>query len=217
MEFRVSIFEQFLNQPSIRGPPDSILDTLLLLLFSQKALALFSLLFGLGLAIQFDRLRENPYRLRLLLRRLTALLAIGLLHLLLIWNGDILTEYAVAGFIVLPFLWGPRWLSAAAFLSLYLIMPLLPVIVALPTQAWIMQHIAEATRAYGQGGFAEVLAFRLNEISAILPLHFFIFPRTIALFLLGAFVWRTGILREIDAHTRLLASSPQFCFPLGSA
>jgi len=33
------------------------------------------------------------------------LLAIGLLHLLLIWNGDILTEYAVAGFIVLPFLW----------------------------------------------------------------------------------------------------------------
>jgi uncharacterized protein len=90
MEFRVSIFEQFLNQPSIRGPPDPILDTLLLLLFSQKALALFSLLFGLGLAIQFDRLRENPYRLRLLLRRLTALLAIGLLHLLLIWNGDIL-------------------------------------------------------------------------------------------------------------------------------
>jgi uncharacterized protein len=155
MEFRVSIFEQFLNQPSIRGPLDPILDTLLLLLFSQKALALFSLLFGLGLAIQFDRLRENPYRLRLLLRRLTALLAIGLLHLLLIWNGDILTEYAVAGFIVLPFLWGPRWLSAAAaaaFLSLYLIMPFLPVIVALPTQAWIMQHIAEATRAYGQGG-----------------------------------------------------------------
>jgi len=90
MEFRVSIFEQFLNHPSIRGPPDPILDTLLLLLFSQKALALFSLLFGLGLAIQFDRLRQNPYRLRLLLRRLTALLAIGLLHLLLIWNGDIL-------------------------------------------------------------------------------------------------------------------------------
>ena len=110
MEFRVSIFEQFLNQPSIRGPLDPILDTLLLLLFSQKALALFSLLFGLGLAIQFDRLRENPCRLRLLLRRLTALLAIGLLHLLLIWNDDILTEYAVAGFIVLPFLWGPRWL-----------------------------------------------------------------------------------------------------------
>jgi uncharacterized protein len=216
MEFRVSIFEQFLNQPSIRGPLDPILDTLLLLLFSQKALALFSLLFGLGLAIQFDRLRESPYRLRLLLRRLTALLAIGLLHLLLIWNGDILTEYAVAGFIVLPFLWGPRWLSAAAaaaFLSLYLIMPFLPVIVALPTQAWIMQHIAEATR--GSGWIAEVLAFSLNEISAILPLHFFIFPRTIALFLLGAFVWRTGILHEIDAHTRLLGVLAAILLPVG--
>ena len=94
-------------------------------------------------------------------------------------------------------------------------MPLLPVIVALPTQAWLMQHIAEATRAYGQGGFAEVLAFRLNEISAILPLHFFIFPRTIALFLLGAFVWRTGILREIDAHTRLLGVLAAILLPVG--
>jgi len=49
MEFRVSIFEQFLNQPSIRGPLDPILDTLLLLLFSQKALALFRYCLGLDL------------------------------------------------------------------------------------------------------------------------------------------------------------------------
>ena len=49
----------------------------------------------------------------LLLRRLIVLLAIGLMHLCLIWNGDILTEYALAGFIVLPLLFGPRWLLAA--------------------------------------------------------------------------------------------------------
>jgi len=216
MEFRVSIFEQFLNQPSIRGPLDPILDTLLLLLFSQKALALFSLLFGLGLAIQFDRLRENPYRLRLLLRRLTALLAIGLLHLLLIWNDDILTEYAVAGFIVLPFLWGPRWLSAAAaaaFLSLYLIMPFLPVIVALPTQAWIMQHIAEATRAYGQGG--------LPKYSRSDSMRYQPFSRCISSFshapLRSSYLEHSSGGRVFCArsmHTRAYwASSPQFCFP----
>jgi len=220
MEFRVSIFEQFLNQPSIRGPLDPILDTLLLLLFSQKALALFSLLFGLGLAIQFDRLRQNPYRLRLLLRRLTALLAIGLLHLLLIWNGDILTEYAVAGFIVLPFLWGPRWLSAAAaaaFLSLYLIMPFLPVIVALPTQAWIMQHIAEATRAYGQGG--------LPKYSRSASMRYQPFSRCISSFspaplrssyLEHSFGGQVFCTRSMHTHA-CWASSPQFCFPLGSA
>ena len=56
----------------------------------------------------------------LLFRRLIVLLTFGLIHLCLIWNGDILTEYAVAGLIVLPFLFGSRWLlagGAAAFLG----------------------------------------------------------------------------------------------------
>jgi uncharacterized protein len=209
-EFRVSIFEQFLVHPPIRAAFDATLHTVLMLLLSQKALSLFSLLFGLGLAIQFDRLGDNPQRLKLLLRRLAVLLAIGLVHLCLIWNGDILTEYALAGFIVLPFLYGPRWIVAAAgaaVFALYLVMPFLPPLVAFPSQAWIAQHVAEATRAYAQGGFTEVLAFRLHEIPAILPLHVFIFPRTIALFLLGAFVWRTGVLRRLEAHTLLFAAA----------
>ncbi|MEA2832486.1 MAG: uncharacterized protein QOG66_688 [Methylobacteriaceae bacterium] len=208
-EFRVSIFEQFLVHPPIRAAFDATLHTLLMLLVSQKALSLFSLLFGLGLAIQFDRLRDNPQRLKLLLRRLAVLLAIGLVHLCLIWNGDILTEYALAGFIVLPFLYGPRWIVAAAgaaVFALYLVMPFLPPLVAFPSQAWIAQHAAEATRAYGQGGFAEVFAFRLHEIPAILVLHVLIFPRTIALMLVGAFLWRTGILSRIEAHTLLFGA-----------
>jgi NADPH:quinone reductase-like Zn-dependent oxidoreductase len=40
-----------------------------------KALATFSLLFGIGLAIQFERLSRHPRRLVLLLRRLLVLLA----------------------------------------------------------------------------------------------------------------------------------------------
>jgi uncharacterized protein len=217
-EFRVSIFEQFLVHPPIRTSLDATLDTLLMLLLSQKALSLFSLLFGLGLAIQFDRLHENPRRLNLLLRRLAALLGIGVVHLFLVWDGDILTEYAVAGFIVLPLLYGPRWIAAAAgaaFFGIYLMMPFLPPLVSFPSQAWIAQHAAEATRAYGQGGFAEVLAFRLHEIPAILVLHVLIFPRTIALFLLGAFLWRTGILRRIDVHVRLLFVLAAIMLPAG--
>jgi uncharacterized protein len=35
-------------------------------------------------------------------------LVIGAAHLFLLWNGDILVEYAVAGFVVLPFLFCPR-------------------------------------------------------------------------------------------------------------
>src|SRR5438874_12749079 len=69
-EFRVSIFAQFLALPADRGSIDHIVDTALTFAFSLKALALFSFLFGVGLAIQFDRLEQNPGRLRLLLRRL---------------------------------------------------------------------------------------------------------------------------------------------------
>jgi len=49
--------------------------------------------------------------------------------------------------------------------------------------------------AYATGGYADVLALRLREMPHILSLHAFIFPRTIGLFLLGAYAWRSGILR----------------------
>jgi uncharacterized protein len=128
-EFRVSIFEQFLTNPADQGRLDRRIEAILSFLFSLKALALFSLLFGVGLAIQYERLGQNPQRLRLLLRRLAILLAFGLIHLVFIWNGDILTHYAVAGFLVLPFLFGPRWLlltASVAFFGVYLAIPLLP-------------------------------------------------------------------------------------------
>jgi uncharacterized protein len=57
---------------------------------------------------------------------------------------------------------------------------------------------------YGAGGFAEILWFRLSEISAIAPLHVWIFPRTLALFLIGAFVWRTGVLQRASEHRSLI-------------
>jgi uncharacterized protein len=116
--FRVSIFAQFLPNAEPAGPLDRAVAAVLTVAVDFKALALFSLLFGVGLAIQFERLAANARRMILLERRLAVLLAIGLVHLYLIWNGDILVEYALAGFVVLPFLGGPRWLLAGAALLL---------------------------------------------------------------------------------------------------
>ncbi|QHO74404.1 permease [Bradyrhizobium sp. CCBAU 051011] len=198
MGFRVSIFEQFLSAKSAASPVDRVVETILILGIDMKAFALFSMLFGAGLAIQFERLSASPRRARLLIRRLAVLLAIGLLHLCLIWYGDILTEYALAGLIVLPFLWGPRWLlacGALSFLALYLLMQAYPPAGLFPATATIASAVAEENRVYATGGFADALALRLRELPLILPLHVYIFPRTIGLFLLGAYVWRTGLLR----------------------
>src|SRR6476646_3675722 len=145
-----------------------------MLFVDLKALALFSLLFGAGLAIQFERLPNSQRRTTLLVRRLVVLLAFGLIHLFLIWNGDILTHYALAGFIVLPFLFGPRWLSALAALAslgLYLAMQAFPPPGLWPGTAALGQDVAEAHRIYPTGGFLDVLAFRLREIPLIANLH----------------------------------------------
>jgi uncharacterized protein len=204
-EFRVSIFAQFLPLPWAQSAIDRALESLLAAAVELKALALFSLLFGVGLAIQFDRLAGNPRRLVLLVRRLVVLLAIGVVHLFLIWNGDILVQYAVAGLLVLPFLFAPRWLVLiAAGTALLLFLTLFPAIVPFPSAAWISTHLAEATRAYRDGGFLDVLAFRIREVPAVFTLLVLIFPRTIALFLLGVLAWRTGILLRPSQHRPLL-------------
>jgi uncharacterized protein len=205
--FRVSIFAQFLPNAEPARQLDRAVDAVLTVAVDFKALALFSLLFGVGLAIQFERLAGNARRMILLMRRLAVLLAISLVHLYLIWNGDILVEYALAGFVVLPFLAGPRWLLAATallLLALYVAMPLLPPVVPLPGRARMMVLVADATQAYRTGGFFDVLAFRIREVPAIFPLHVMVFPRTVALFLVGAFAWRSGVLRRASANRRLL-------------
>jgi len=204
-EFRVSIFEQFLPLNEIASPLDRAVEAFLDRAITLKAFALFSLLFGAGLAIQFERLPVKR-RVVLLLRRLVVLLAIGLLHMTLIWNGDILTEYALAGLLALPFLFGPTWLLATSgllFLGLYLT-PYLSQLVPLPDTSSMAHHVLDARSVYATGSFSEVLSFRLGELRAIAPLHVWIFPRTIALFLLGAFIWRTGVVQRASDNQWIL-------------
>jgi uncharacterized protein len=198
-EFRVSIFAQFLLPPTLTAL-DAWIAWALWLLLEFKAFALFSLLFGVGLAIQHERLAKNERRGILLVRRMLALLLFGLIHMLLIWNCDILSEYAIAGLIVLPFLYAPAGgllLGALLCLAFYFCQPWWGHLVPFPTREWIAAHVAAANEAYASGGFSEVFDFRLEELPAILALHAFIFPRTVGLMLLGAFAWRMGLFRRV--------------------
>jgi uncharacterized protein len=69
-----------------------------------KFYPLFSLLFGWGLIIQMERAeRRGAAFVPLYLRRMLALLLIGLVHAILIWHGDILVTYALLGFPLLLF------------------------------------------------------------------------------------------------------------------
>lgn len=198
-EFRVSIFQQFLESRPAATRLDAFVESAVSLGLESKAFCLFALLFGIGLAMQFERLSRTGRPLYWLLRRLVALLALGLVHLLFIWNGDILTEYALAGLLALPLLLLPSpalLVAALALFALYAAGPALLYAIPWPDAAALRSHVASANRIYAGGGLAEVWSFSLRELPLLLPLHLFVFPRTLALFALGMFLWRSGIAKR---------------------
>ncbi|MBA3678461.1 MAG: DUF418 domain-containing protein [Sphingosinicella sp.] len=88
-----------------------------------KFYTIFSLLFGAGFALQISRLtRKGEEGMRLYRRRILVLLAIGLVHSWLIWDGDILTLYALLG-LLLPWFhsWRDRSLLLCAAVLIFLV------------------------------------------------------------------------------------------------
>jgi len=80
---------------------DLTLHQLIVWLGVDKANTLFAFLFGLGFYLQMQRLSERGADFeRIYLRRLTALLLIGVAHTFLLWTWDILHVYAIAGFML---------------------------------------------------------------------------------------------------------------------
>ena len=68
------------------------------LLVDGKFYTIFSLLFGIGFSLILAR-----HGRRLFLRRMLLLVAIGFLHLMFIWSGDILLLYAIGGLLLMLF------------------------------------------------------------------------------------------------------------------
>lgn len=86
------------------GDPDYWLWITQYVLIDGKMRGLFTILFGVGMVLFIEKARERGEGRWLLARRLFWLLLFGVIHFLLIWRGDILTLYALAGAVALLFL-----------------------------------------------------------------------------------------------------------------
>src|SRR6056297_3852756 len=108
------------QRAELSGDVYHLLDFLHLAVIDGKFYTLFSLLFGIGFALQLHRLQgRGAAATRIYLRRTAILLAFGLIHLFVFWVGDILTPYALLGFVLLAIRdWSDRTLLIAAGLSL---------------------------------------------------------------------------------------------------
>lgn len=101
-----------------------VFDLFLALFVDGRFYTLFSFLFGIGFALQLSRLQQSGYSsgINIYLRRLVILFLIGLLHIFILWHGDILALYALLGFVLIFF---RNFSDKAVLLSagLFLMMP----------------------------------------------------------------------------------------------
>ena len=146
---------------------DGYVDLLQVWLVDHKFIALFSLLFGLGLAMQVRRARERGHSMVVLyLRRMLVLWVIGMAHAILVWHGDILQYYAVAGVTLLFLGCLPRRVVLATGLLLGVLSGLLPFLGWLLDQAAVVPDaVVEARyRAMTGGSWLDIVRMNLGVI-----------------------------------------------------
>jgi uncharacterized protein len=203
--FRVPLLEHILRPFADPAPVNRCVDLLAVFALEFKALTIFSFLFGTGIAIQIERAAARNVRARgFLVRRLAWLFVFGAIHLFLIWNGDILTLYAVCGLLLLPFLNLP-WPALLAIGTVLIAIPEFVSFRLLPSRPAAEAAIEQARLIYGNGGFPAILNFRWHESwFLIVPLLIQVLPRTAGLMFWGVAAWRSRILRDAGRHRRKL-------------
>ena len=211
-------FQNYLLPPVELPWYDRAVQLLILALSEGKFYPLFSLLFGLGFAIQLERVRQRGGPLvPLHLRRLAILLVIGLLHATLIWIGDILTLYALLGMLLLLFMrvTRPRTLLVWAIgfwvvlqLATFALTGLIEWGRSIPEvatsidasfaqqEALFRSEREQALAAYGSGTFGEVTNQRIRDLATISLGALAMAPMVMAMFLIGTYIGRRGLLRE---------------------
>lgn len=186
-------------------------------LIGGRFITLFSFLFGLGFAVQLSRAeRRGTSAVPLYARRLGVMFALGIAHLFLLFQGDIVSTYALMGFVLLMFRKRSDrtllyWAAALILLS--------PVITetALRLPRWLgTPGAAEAAKAAGEyrmGLRAQVLeafthgswldtvrvgaAYYAGDLFKMLR---FFLPVIVGRFLLGLWAGRRRIFHDAPQH-----------------
>jgi uncharacterized protein len=113
---------------ALQLPTDNTVYFLTHAFVDGKFYSIFSLLFGLGFALQLTRRSDEASALTIYRRRLRILMVIGFLHLALFWIGDILLFYALMGMVLLRL----RHLEDRRLLRWVVVLLAMPVLFALP-------------------------------------------------------------------------------------
>lgn len=189
---------------------ERMLSWAVMALVQGKFWVLFALLFGVGIGLQQERLQQaGIVPTAVLLRRLGLLLAIGIAHAVLLWPGDILHTYALAGAVLL--LWPvahpqqQALLGAALYGGVALLLVASGVLMPMiePGNAWwdgLEAGGESAAAVYATGTYADVTGQRLRDLAEALSYEIVLLPMAAGVVLLGRGLLRSGwVLPDADA------------------
>lgn len=212
---------------------DYLVDALVYVLVQGKFFPLFSLLFGIGYALMARRAAAAGQAIAPLhLRRMLALLVIGLLHALLLWSGDILLVYALLGLLLPAFDALPRrWLGVTGALGvllgagMVLLLGLAFSALASSSQAPMLEtssraladSVARQWQVYSDGSYWQACQLRLADVSASLQALVVAGAQILGLFVTGMWLVHSGALDERQRHARLWRHLRLLAWPLGLA
>ena len=189
---------------------DQVVDLAIACFALTKFYLLFSFLFGVGFAVQMQRMEESgrPF-VRLYLQRLGVLLLIGIAHSILLWDGDILRLYALAGVLLMMVRKLPTRALLATAGGIALAGTVSFSFVPLEDASTLMS--TASISAYSSGTYAELVQLRASERS-IIDIQI---PMVFTMFLLGLVVGREKILSNISIHENFLRRAWKVTLPLG--
>jgi uncharacterized protein len=192
----------------------------------SKTWTLFSMLFGLGFALQLERADSSGFSfLPAYLRRLAVLFVLGAAHALL-FDGDILMLYAELGLALLVVRRLPVRVLLVLAALLLLAFPVAHLAstrerLAGPDEVQTARARLERARrsdVYAVGSFAEVVADNADAIPAD-PLEDLANPESglavFAMLLIGYAIGRSGVLRDIPGHAAAIARVRSWGLGLG--
>lgn len=197
--------------PPWTSTADRVAGFVITALFSGKFYSIFSILFGLGFAVQMERAEaRNAPAGRIYVRRLLVLLAIGILHAAFMWFGDILHLYAVLGFLLFFF----RRSSIAKIvpaIAISLVIPTGLAAVALvgaslagpggnENAAAEMFRTDAALRAYASGTWSELTRQRIADWLMLDAFAIFFAPSVFAMMLTGLASARARLFQNLDSN-----------------
>lgn len=194
----------------------SLADHLVVLLtgffLHYKFYPVFCFCFGYGFAVQTRRwIAQGRNAKARFGRRTDYLLGLGVVHGVLLWFGDILTTYALAGKVLARHIGkGPRQLLPVLkfWLAMFLLAAILFTILSAPTILPYANPLRADTRsalgidamaafqAYSSGSFTEALVQRTGEYAMVTMGIVLILPEIMLIFLLGAITAQLSLIRR---------------------